>query len=311
MHGAHRRAAEGARLRGHRRHRRVPAAGDPLVLRRRRLARRRHLVFGGGVAARHRRLGTAGRRTPRRHLPRHLGRRALRRRPDEARRVPSGEELVGDDRTQIGRQSARVRDRRHGRGRPHRALPREAVVGTGVLGHDQHGHLRARARGAAARPDRSAVRLLEGALPSAPRDGPSDVRLRHGRLLAGHRQPRSVSPGELRCARRARASQHRRDPHPRQRVGRRGRRLARPRCDRRSGVPRQLLPHRCGGVGRPLLRALDERTAARARAGVARDHRCLDVHRSVDCGRKARSSAGRATCARTCECTKASRSATR
>ena len=31
-----------------------------------------------------------------------------------------------------------------------RALPREAVVGPGLLGHDQHRHLRARARGAAA-----------------------------------------------------------------------------------------------------------------------------------------------------------------
>ena len=111
---------------------------------------------------------------------------------------------AGHDRPQVGRQPARVRDRRHRRGRPHRALPREAVVGPGLLGHDQHRHLRARAGGAAAHPDRPAVRLLEGALPAAARDGPAALRLRHGRLLAGHRQPRPVPPGELRRARRER-----------------------------------------------------------------------------------------------------------
>ena len=39
--------------------RRVPAAGDPLVLRRRRVARHEHLVLGRGDAARHGRLGAA------------------------------------------------------------------------------------------------------------------------------------------------------------------------------------------------------------------------------------------------------------
>ena len=43
-----------------------------------------------------------------------------------------------------------------GRGRPHRALPREADLGRGVLRHDQHRHLRARARGAARRARRRA-----------------------------------------------------------------------------------------------------------------------------------------------------------
>ena len=56
-----------------------------------------------------------------------------------------------------------------GRGRPHRALPREADLGRGVLRHDQHRHLRARARGAARRPGRRAVRLLQGAVPEAAR----------------------------------------------------------------------------------------------------------------------------------------------
>ena len=83
-----------------------------------------------------------------------------------------------------------------------RALPREAVVGAGLLGHDQHRHLRARARGAPARADRPAVRLLEGALPAAARDGAAAVRDGLRRLLAGHRQPRPVPAGELRRARR-------------------------------------------------------------------------------------------------------------
>ena len=49
-------------------------------------ARRRHRLLGGGVAARHRRLGQARGGEARRHVPRHLRRRPLRRRPDPARR---------------------------------------------------------------------------------------------------------------------------------------------------------------------------------------------------------------------------------
>jgi len=37
--------------------------------------------------------------------------------------------------------------RRHRRGRARGALPREALLGAGLLRHDQHGHLRGRARG--------------------------------------------------------------------------------------------------------------------------------------------------------------------
>ena len=82
----------------------------------------------------------------------------------------------GHDRPQVRREPARVRDRRHRRRRPRRALPREALLGPGLLGHDQHRRLRARARGSAARPDRPALRLLEGALPAPARDGPPAVR---------------------------------------------------------------------------------------------------------------------------------------
>ena len=61
--------------------RRVPAAGDPLLLRRRREPRAEHRVLGRGEPARHRRLGAARERPARRHVPRHLRRRALRHRP--------------------------------------------------------------------------------------------------------------------------------------------------------------------------------------------------------------------------------------
>ena len=57
VHRAHPRAAARARLRRGRDHARVHAAGDPELLRRRRVARREHRVLGRGAAARHRRLG--------------------------------------------------------------------------------------------------------------------------------------------------------------------------------------------------------------------------------------------------------------
>ena len=74
----------------------------------------------------------------------------------------------GHDRPQAGRQPARVRRRHHRRGGPDRALPGEAVLGPGLLGHDQHRRLRARALGAAGDPRERAVRLLEAALPRPP-----------------------------------------------------------------------------------------------------------------------------------------------
>ena len=49
-------------------------------------------------------------------------------------------------RPDAGREPARVRHRHHPRRRLDRAVPREAHVGSGVQRHDQHRHLRARAR---------------------------------------------------------------------------------------------------------------------------------------------------------------------
>ena len=152
-------------------------------------------------------------------------------------------------------------------------------MGPGVLRHDQHRHLRRRRRGHEARAYRPAVRLLEGALSAAARDGTPDLWLRARRLLAGHRQPRAIPPGELRRARREGPPRHSRHPHSRQHLGGGGRRPARPRCDRGTGLHRQLLPDCPRRLGRPVLRALDERDTARTRACVAVGDRRIDVRR--------------------------------
>ena len=266
VHGAHRRPAAAARDGRGRRHARLHAAGDPHVLRRRRVARRRHRLLGRGAAARHGRLGAARAGRARRDVPRDLGRRAVRRRPRRARRGAPGEGRRRHDRAQVGRQPARVRDRRHRRGRARRAVPREALLGPGLLGHDQHRDLRPRARGAPPRARRPPVRLLEGALPAAARDGPADLRARARRLLAGHRQPRPVPAGELRRARRPRAARRARPPAARQRLGQRGGRHRRGRARRGACVHRPELPDRRRRLDRAVLGALAGRDRARGRA---------------------------------------------
>ena len=219
----------------------------------------------------HGRLGEARRGRARRDVPRHLGRRALRHRPRRARPLPPGEGGARHDRPEERRQPARVRDRRHRRGRADRALPREAVLGPGLHGHDQHGHLRARARGAPPCARGTAVRLLQGALPAPPRDGPAALRLRRRGLLAGHRQPRPVPAGELRRARRARAPRHPRDPAARQRLGGGGGRARRPRVGRGPAFIGNYCRIAPQALGRAVLGALAERDArASTRARRAR-----------------------------------------
>ena len=292
VHGAHPRAAQATRPGRRDRHGGVPAAGDPQLLRQRRLARDVDRVLGRGIAARHCRLGAPRKRSARRDLPRHLGRCSLRRGSDRPDPVPPGEGLGGHDRPQVGREPTRVRDRRHRRGGPDRAFPREALLEPGLLRHDQHGDLRPRAGGAAPHSDRPALRLLEGALPAAARDGPADVRLRLRGLLAGHREPRSVPSGELRRPRRARPSQHPGDSAAREHLagGRGGGR--RSRRDRGAGVSRQLLPHRAGRLRRPVLGTRLERDAARARPDRALRHRCRNTYRSQRPRRGSRRRAG-------------------
>ncbi len=103
-------------------------------------------------------------------------------------------------------------------------------------------------------PDDRPVRLLEGAVPAAARDGAAAVRARVRRLLAGHRQPRPVPAGELRRARRARAPEHPGDQAAREHLAGGGGGRRRPRLDRGAGPARQLLPDRPGRVRRRRIR---------------------------------------------------------
>ncbi len=108
----------------------------------------------------------------------------------------------GHDRPEARREPPRVRRGRDQRRGSRRALPRKADLGTGVLRHGQHRHLRARARGLQLHPRRTVVRLQSGAVSQAVRA--RQAALRHGRrrLLAGHRQPRAVPRRQSRRARR-------------------------------------------------------------------------------------------------------------
>ena len=160
---------------------------------------------------------------------------------------------------EVGRQPARVRRRHRRLGRSRGAIPGEAVVGPGVLGHDQHRRLRARAGGAAGRAAGHALRLLQAALPGPARARKADPRPRRGGLLAGHRQPRPVPPGELRRPRRPRRARALGHPPARQRAARRGRAAARPGADRGAGLHRQLLPDRRRRARRAVHGARPER----------------------------------------------------
>ena len=271
---------QAARPRGGDRDRRVHAAGDPQLLRQRRQRWECTIEYSVEESP----LGTAG------------SVRLASDRLDETFLVISGDALCdvdltdlirlppregrgGHDRAEVGREPARVRDRRHRRGGADRAFPREAFLEPGLLGHDQHGHLRARARGAAPHPDRPAVRLLEGAVPAPARDGPPAVR----HVFDGYWQDignldqfRQANFDALDERVRLNISGH---PPARQHLAGGGGGGRRPRRDRGPGLPRQLLPHRTRRVGRRLLGARLERDAARASADRALRDRRGDAHR--------------------------------
>ena len=189
-------------------HRRLPAAGDPQPLRRRLELGPQHRVLGRGDAARHGRLGAPRERT------------ASTTRRSSSPATRSATSTSAGSWSSTGRRSAAVtiglksvenplefgivvtdED-----GRVERFLEKPSwgqvfsdTINTGiyVLEPEVLRHV----------PTDRPVRLLEGALPAAARDGPADVRLRLRRLLAGHRQPRPVPPGELRRARREGAAE--------------------------------------------------------------------------------------------------------
>ena len=145
-------------------------------------------------------------------------------------------------------------------------------MGPGVLGHDQHRHLRPRPGRPSSRARRPAVRLLEGALPAAAGARPPDVRPRVRRLLAGHREPRSVPAGELR--RPGQRDHARRPGHSaaRQHLDRRGRGDRRPRRCRGPGVRRQLLR-----ASRPRRRSAPTRCWARTCGFASAPASCRSV----------------------------------
>ena len=151
-------------------------------------------------------------------------------------------------------------------------------------------------------PDRPAVRLLEGALPAAARDGPAALRLRAA-TATGRTSGTSTSTGRRTSTRSTSsvALEHPRHPAARQRLDRRGRRDRRPRRGRGAGVHRQLLPRsrREASVG-AVLGARRERDAARARPRSTRSViDAGDAHRPQRAASRARSSAAPATSART------------
>ena len=177
--GAHRRAAARARLRRHRRDGRLPGQPHPQLLRRRLRVRRAHGLRHRGDAARHRGLGA--------QRPRTSSTSASSSSPATCSPTSTSAPIValprrarrdGHHRPHPGREPARVRHRHHPRGRLDRALPREADVGPGVQRHDQHRHLRARAR------DLRLHRRRAGRSTSAQRGLPPAARRRASRCSA-------------------------------------------------------------------------------------------------------------------------------
>ena len=108
------------------------------------------------------------------------------------------------------------------------------------------------------RPDRPAVRLLEGALPAAARDGPAALRLRAA-TATGRTSATSTSTGRRTSTRSTRRCAST-SPGIRLRgnvwLGE-GVEIDDLEEIEGPGVHRQLLPHRAGRVGRPVLGALD------------------------------------------------------
>ena len=152
---------------------------------------------------------------------------------------------------ELGREPARVRHRDHRRGRVDRAVPREADLGPGLLRHDQHRHLRARARGLRLHPPRAAGRLLRRGLPGRARGRAADLRLRGRRLLGGRRHHRGLPQGPPGHPRRAGPGRDRRVPAARPGCGWARARPSTPArwstARRSSGSTARSAPARCSG----------------------------------------------------------------
>ena len=225
-----------------------------------------------GDAGRHGGLGEDGRGGARRDVPRHLRGRALRHRPDRPRRASTRRGGARHDRAEERGQPARVRDRRHRLRGPHRALPREAVLGAGLHRHDQHRHLRDRARGARgrARPTARTTSRRSSSRSSSRRDGRSTAT---SPRATGRTSGTSTSTGR-RTSTRSTAPCELEIPGIRLRgnvwVGE-GVELDDVDVGRGPGVHRELLPDPPGRDGRRVLGArVERRRCASTRAPPAR-----------------------------------------
>ena len=267
VHGAH--PGAGPKARDHQRGRdaRIHAAGDQRLLRGGIPPRRGSRVLGGGGARRDGGQREAARALPRRDVPGGERRCAHGHGPHVADRVPPLQGRGRDDRAEARSRPARVRRGDHRRGRPDRALPGKADVGRGVLRHDQHGDLRARAGGARADPGRRPLRLLEGAVPPPAGGGRTPVRVRDRGLLAGHREPDPVPGGQPGRARRKGQAGDARSAAARERMGGRGIAGRAGGAHRGPGRDRQLLRDRRDRHDRPLHGARQQRD----REGAVRD----------------------------------------
>ena len=226
-----------------------------------------HALRHRGLAARHRGVGAQRRRRARRDVPRHLRRRAHRHRPHRVRqgapRARRARRRSRSKRVENPLEFGIVITQPDG---TDRAVPREADVGPGVLRHDQHRHLRARARGLRLHPRGRGRRLLGRRVPRGARQAATRSTATSstatGRTSARSRRTSARTPGRPRRAgarststasSSARASGSARaptiDPDAR---------------DRRPGRHRRQLPHR---GRRATLRAVHRARHRRRREG--------------------------------------------
>ena len=151
-------------------------------------------------------------------------------------------------------------------------------MGAGLLRHDQHRHLRGRAGGAAAHPEDRPYDFSKEFFPLLLEMG----RPMYGYVMDGYWQDIG-NLDQFRQANFDALDEHvrlecLRDPHPGQRLGRRGRRPARSRRDRRAGVPRnycRVAPDATVGPYSVLG------TSVTLREARARQHSIVDASTSI------------------------------
>ncbi|CAB5069139.1 unannotated protein [freshwater metagenome] len=140
-------------------------------------------------------------------------------------------------------------------------------MGPGVLGHNQHGHLRARAHRVRVHRARALGGLQQRGVPGAAGRRAAALRCRGHRLLGGRWHARGVPSCPHRRARPDGAASSSRLPGGRWGVGRRGERHLARRRDRGSGRDRPRMRDRRRCPPRRVLGARVPRTGAAERVG--------------------------------------------